>query len=315
MMRAHRSLLQQAGLDSSENRSILLHPDKDRLAHWRLSEEILKKMDHTESSPTYDFALCLYLYEDMSSALKNWGNAINAYKHHFPDNRPFLEACKELANRQQSGLQGTESISLQELFVRKEGLPSAEATEERFGKILPMTQIFFGLRLREVVTVPKNSEYNRQFALLERAASDHASKGRNVARSVDKGPIDQHVKAAHQRALFRRSQERDALKEVYQSMKSDTEAQEREKVIARTVERVISASGGRTSEAPTKIKVNQWCALLGDPTLAQQYQSIYLVAIEALSKSQVPEEAFVRKFFEIQEKRTARKNSDSRREY
>jgi hypothetical protein len=202
-----------------------------------------------------------------------------------------------------------ELLRVEDLLLRKNAALNPSESDEKIQQALSLAQIFYGARISDLVSVPKHSEFRQKFPCLSQQADTISPMPRPIAIGSKVDPLHTQIKQAHAEALTRRRQQIQMRAQIENEIKATHVSQERERHITSLVAKIQQTIRGSASDIPTRTQVQDWCSILGEPTLAAQYSSLYLTAIEAPKGGKTPVEAFVRKFLELLEKRAAREKN------
>jgi len=288
-LQAYESLLARAGLPKAKNLDLLRNPNPDLAALWKLSTRILRGMGHSEASPIYDYALCLFISDDVPSALARWGKGLQATSNPFPDLGPLRAFCAELVG---PALDAAAVPTLLKLFHDKERALTEIAQESEPSDLLALAQLFPGARICDLVQVGEQSRYATVFAALQTRATEQAAAQKDATMEFSR----------HARRKERDAEEKAAQRDK-KALAEAQRALEREQSIAQTLTKGL---GGASYGEPTTERVSDWANKLATilkrnevADIPRRYSSVLLAVREAPKRNLSYETAFVRKVLEL----------------
>jgi hypothetical protein len=92
------TLLERLELNNPKNKELFSSPNKDPEAYWTLCSTVLKALGHDQSSPLYDYALCLHIFHDVPNALAHWGIGSNSLFASYPRLQVLKTFCASVKN-------------------------------------------------------------------------------------------------------------------------------------------------------------------------------------------------------------------------
>jgi len=294
-IQAYESLLARAGLPTAKNLAILRNSNTDVAALWKLSTRILRGMGHSESSPLYDYALCLFISDDVPAALARWGKGLHALSHPFPALEPLRAFCSEIVGVSSSTVLVP---TLPELFQNKERTIADLTQESALREILALARLVPGARICDLVQVPEQSRYALVFAKLKARATEQVV--------ADDGASSSAIEFARRPARQARDEEERAAQSEKEARLGAQQALEHEQSI---VQILTQRLGGASYGYPSAERVSDWANVLATilkraevEDLPRRYTSLLLAVREAPKRNLSYETAFVRKVLELLER-------------
>jgi hypothetical protein len=306
--RAYINLLAAVGLDLPRNRRLLLKANLERIEYWDLCKQILRTMGHTETSPLYDFALCLYVSDSTSSALKRWGSGTVGLIEKFPDLRPLCSLCDQTIN---DPVVSESGVSLSELLQHKEASLLVDSEGDAIEGLAKTTAFLPGVRISDLIDVPEDAHYSKIFKpLRERAADLQPFMPKPISRYGSPTP--------RLLALIAREQDEESAANERRAQTESERAKGRED---RLLVDFRGAVGRPRDTSPTGQDIQAWADTLSSimhapkvAMLARMYPSLRMAVGEAVGRGLSYEEAFVRKAVELFDRAEERRKLREREE-
>jgi predicted transcriptional regulator len=303
---AKLTLLKTVNLDTPQNMGILRNPQRRTHEHWDLAKKILAGMGHDAKSPLYDFALCTYIHNDMSAAVKSWGKGMSAQTSPFPDLTPLRNFCSSTT----SARANDEKTTISELFKEKETLIENQGQEGEYRSLLGVAEIFYGARVRDFVGVTKGSRYEQNFQTLIQGDISTKRRSEKPLTSEQRTSRDYlDAKRALDAATIARHRDELEATGVITQLKELLENSQQEIEIGRLVQKLVAANKGAVNGMASRPEIVRWCAILGSPGLTDNYSSVYISVEQGVRSGMAAEEAFVRKYVDLMAKIAERRKA------
>jgi hypothetical protein len=301
--------LTAAGLDTKKNRALLFKSDPAEAGYWKLCQQILHALGHGENSPLYDYALCLYLYQDTRTALSHWGKGRAGIEGAFPDLGALKAFCSEMSRG--TSVPGDE-VSTTELLREKETAREVGMNGADMEGLLEFALNFPGARIADFIEDSAESHYTRTFSAMHAESDEAANDGTGVVA----------INGARRLAVVAREEEEREVVADADWIQKAAEARKKEDAL---IGRFTESVGGPRTTCPTLEVLQKWAKNLASlvsaseiATLPERYPSLLISVREAPSKNLSFEAAFVRKAVELvnrdrERKKDAEKGDSGRR--